>query len=471
MAPTAVTPTGVRDGDPDALAGLCAARGDAVLAYCEKVAGSAASATAAAEAFGRFRARVVATADLAALNPEEVLVNATRQAAARHGAGQAAGICGDVPLLLASRADRSISIGDLERLERHLESCWACRAPVARFKAAERAYRDPPGRPVEPDVAEAIIAALAAAAPVRGREPEPEPVPRAVDRLPVTEHVPAITDSLGIDTSDAVTAEHPQLYDDPYQDPAEHDVLPSGNGSRRDLHGIAASATARLRFRRAGAQMPETTATTAAREPRRVAGRELPRAQRGPESAPAGPSPLAAPRPPVLLPVALIAFALIIALLVAGVFSGGEPASSRQSPAPAVEPQAAGKTPKIVVVPGAKDATAAAVERAKQRARAERRRDARVARQPAPAPTQGASTPEPVAPAPATPPAAVSAPPPPPPPPAAADNASQPARKPGSGNPRVGTDNGATGSDQLPAPDTSSVPELAPPDDTALPPG
>jgi len=459
----------VRDGDPDALAGLCAARGDAVLAYCEKVAGTAASATAAAEAFGRFRARVVATADLAALNPEEVLVNATRQAAARHGAGQAAGICGDVPLLLASRAERSISINDLERLEGHLESCWACRAPVARFKAAERAYRDPPGRPVEPDVAAAIIAALAAAAPVRGREPEP--VPRAVDRLPVTEHVPAITDSLGTDTSDEATAEHRQLYDDPYQDPAEHDVLPSSNGSRRDLHGIAAAAMARLRFRRDGAQAPERPATTAAREPRRVAGRELPRPQRGPESAPPGPSALAAPRPPVLLPVALIASALIIALLVAGVFSGGEPASSRQSPAPAVEPQATGKTPKIVVVPGAKDATAAAVERAKQRARAERRRDAKVAREPAPAPTQGASTPAQVAPAPATPPAAVNVRPPPPPPPAAADNASQPARKPSSGNPRVGTDNGATGSDQLPAPDTSSVPELAPPDDTALPPG
>jgi hypothetical protein len=469
MAPPAVTPTGVRDGDPDAFAGLCAARGDAVLAYCEKVAGNAASATAAAEAFGRFRATVVATADLAALNPEEVLVNATRQAAARHGAGHAEGICGDVPLLLASRADRSISISDLERLESHLESCWACRAPVARFKAAERAYRDPPGRPVAPDVAEAIIAALAAAAPVRGREPEP--VPRSADRLPVTEHVPAITDSVGPDTSDDATAEHRELDDDLYQGPADHDVLPSSNGSRRDRHGIAASALARLRFRRDGAQMPATTATASVPEPRPVAGRQLPRPQRGPESAPPGLY-ASSGRPPVLLPVALIAFALIIALLVAGVFSGGEPASSQQSPAPAVEPKATGKTPKVVVVPGAKEATAAAVERAKQRARAERRRDAEVARQPAPVATQGASAPTLVAPAPVTPPAAVNAPRPPAPPPSpAADNASQPTRTPGRGGPRVGTDNGATGSDQLPAPDTSSVPELAPPDDTALPPG
>jgi hypothetical protein len=43
-----VTPVGVRDGDPDALAGLCDRRGPAVLAYCEVVAGAQAAAVAAA---------------------------------------------------------------------------------------------------------------------------------------------------------------------------------------------------------------------------------------------------------------------------------------------------------------------------------------------------------------------------------------------------------------------------------------
>src|SRR5260221_13829297 len=78
----AVTPAGVRDGDPAALAGLCARRGPAGLAYCEELCSPELAARAAAEAFARFRAAVVAADDPAALDPEGVLLGATRRATA-----------------------------------------------------------------------------------------------------------------------------------------------------------------------------------------------------------------------------------------------------------------------------------------------------------------------------------------------------------------------------------------------------
>lgn len=177
----AVTPAGVRDGHPDALAGLCARRGPAVLAYCEHIVGDGHAVIAAAEAFRRFRAAVVQAPDLAGLNPEALLISATRTAAAahvpqppqppevlRHVAHRpATGWCGDVPTLLAARANRRISRIDLARLEQHLSGCPACRAPEARFNAAERAYRDPPATQMPLPTTAAIIAALATAAPIR----------------------------------------------------------------------------------------------------------------------------------------------------------------------------------------------------------------------------------------------------------------------------------------------------------------
>ena len=86
----------------------------------------------------------------------------------------APGHCAAVPRLLAERADKTLPDADLARLEAHLAECWACRAPVARFKAAERAYLDPPEPKLDPAVAEQILAALVAAVPP---PPEPEPEP------------------------------------------------------------------------------------------------------------------------------------------------------------------------------------------------------------------------------------------------------------------------------------------------------
>jgi hypothetical protein len=174
----------VRDGDHDALAGLCARRGPAVLAYCQRVAGEEQAVAVAAEAFRRFRAAVVAADDLTGLNPEALLISATREAAVSRiprPADQpqalrfaprrpATGWCGDTPALLAARANRRISTIDRARLEQHLLGCPACRAPLARFEAAERVYRDPPDEPLPLPASAAIMAALAAAAPVTTRE-------------------------------------------------------------------------------------------------------------------------------------------------------------------------------------------------------------------------------------------------------------------------------------------------------------
>src|ERR687894_3152587 len=173
--PAAITPAGVRDGDPAALAGLCAARGPSVLAYCRHVAGDANAGEAAAEAFASFRAAVVATKDLADLNPEALLIHTTRNAAARHAPHAALDVCAVVPLLLAARADKTISATDGDTLDQHLEQCWSCRAPVARFEAAERAYRDPPDSQMDPEIATGIVAAMVAAGSANGDGAVDEP--------------------------------------------------------------------------------------------------------------------------------------------------------------------------------------------------------------------------------------------------------------------------------------------------------
>src|SRR5436189_4694569 len=80
--PAVVTPSGVRDGDPAALHGLCERRGASVSAYCHEVCGAEEATRAAAEAFARFRAAVVALDDLTTIDPEALLLSATRHAAA-----------------------------------------------------------------------------------------------------------------------------------------------------------------------------------------------------------------------------------------------------------------------------------------------------------------------------------------------------------------------------------------------------
>jgi hypothetical protein len=179
-----VTPTGIRDGDPGALAALVERRANAVLAYCEAVCPPGIAPRAAAEAFARFRAAVAAAEDPRALDPERLLIGATRHAAAsltsvaggdaprgglrrRLGRGTGASeTCAHVPDLLAARADGALGEADQQRLSRHLERHDECRTLAAAQERAEARYAAPPERTVPIGALSEIMAALATAAPI-----------------------------------------------------------------------------------------------------------------------------------------------------------------------------------------------------------------------------------------------------------------------------------------------------------------
>jgi len=459
------------------------------------VAGDAEAADAAAEAFAEFRRAVVGTPALPDLNPEALLISATRTAAARHAAGNAAGICAELPGLLAARAEKSISGADAARLDAHLESCWACRAPVARFKAAERAYRDPQEPAIDPAIAAQIFVALATAAPSPAVAPPPaEPEassngsgPPAPLAAPVDATVRAPSDTLDRPTTEFQTldvlepdpvAAQEAVVDEPAT-PREAGVVGALLGSfglrqgRADLtlaprvdepepesEIVLEGKPARRPSRKPKSASASASATSGAsiRAP-------LPRARRTPQPASRG---LRSGRParrlPLVLPIVLVIIAILIALFVSGVFGGNDPASSPRVAVPADTP-ADGTPADVVVVPGATDASGDAVEVAKarerERARAKRRRQA-VADQ-----ETVKTTPAPAASA-TTPPAVVT--PAPPPPPAAATNDTGTAKKSGSGR-KIDTGSGATGAEQIPPPaDSSTVPDLAPPPEPATTP-
>ena len=178
---SAVTPAGVRDGEPDALRGLVARRGPAVLAYCAAVCEPDVAPRAAAEAFARFRGAVAAASEPGALAPEPLLLGATRHSAAsmartapQAGSGLrrvlgdrgANDTCALVPTLLAAQADGMLSPDDQERLRRHLDRHPACRTIEAGFRQAQARYDAPPDRPVPPAVERLVLHALVAAAPL-----------------------------------------------------------------------------------------------------------------------------------------------------------------------------------------------------------------------------------------------------------------------------------------------------------------
>ena len=170
-----------------------------------------------------------------------------------------------------------------------------------------------------------------------------------------------------------------------------------------------------------------------------------------------------------VLPIVLILLALLVALYVSGVFGGNDPASSPSVSVPADSPGAT-TTPQVVAVPGAKDASADAVETAKARARGEghsggeeeeagdedRRLDAghaaggRLATAGRVPPASGQSGRR----APTTP-----------------SREPAPQRDTGGDDEKqIDAGSGATGAEQIPpAADPSGVPDLAPPPETATP--
>jgi hypothetical protein len=188
--PGAITPEGVRAGDPAALAALVERRGGAVLAYAREVSEPADAPLAAAEALARFRAAVVAIGDAGGLDPERLLLSATRHASAAHarppvetgGARRILGrghtdTCARMPALIVARAENLLGDADLDRLGRHLDRCPTCRATEAAFRRAERAYVATTHLPLDETTTALLVSALVEAAPVEGAPPEPEPAP------------------------------------------------------------------------------------------------------------------------------------------------------------------------------------------------------------------------------------------------------------------------------------------------------
>ena len=226
----AVTPEGIRDGDPAALAALVERRANAVLAYSEAVCASSAAERATAEAFARFRAAVAAAEDPRSFDPGALLLDATRHAAAsltvtptptadnglrrKLGAGRGPGAsetCALIPGLLAARAEGALSTADQERLARHLERHPACRALADAVDRAEADYASPPSRMVPIGTLSEIMLALTAAAPMIAApgaeldfadvafveaatvDPEPQPEPEQAEPAPVAAVAPEPT--------------------------------------------------------------------------------------------------------------------------------------------------------------------------------------------------------------------------------------------------------------------------------------
>jgi len=178
---TGVTPAGIREGRPDVLRALVAARGAAVLEYCRALTTADVAPRAAAEAFARFRAAVVDAPDLTAVDPDVLLLGATRHAAAAFartaGAkgreGRLEDFCAAVPGLLAARAAGILGPDEQERLASHLERCPGCRGLAADVERAEIAYREATPGPIPPAAEAMALAALESAAPVLPAAPVP----------------------------------------------------------------------------------------------------------------------------------------------------------------------------------------------------------------------------------------------------------------------------------------------------------
>lgn len=182
---TPVTPLGVRDGDPAALAGLAERRSGSVVDYMRLACGSdAVVMDATAEAFARFRGAVVAAEDPYALAPDPLLLSCTRHSAAAMTRVDArTADCHATPFLLVGEYEGVNAPTDRARLTRHLATCDACARIATGYADAENAFRAPHVPEADTAIVARIIAALQAAGPAPDavQETTPEPVLPALE--------------------------------------------------------------------------------------------------------------------------------------------------------------------------------------------------------------------------------------------------------------------------------------------------
>jgi len=400
----------VRAGDPGALAGLVELRGDAVLAYAAAVTGPGPGRDAAAEAFSRFRAHVAALDDVRGLQPDDLLRGAVRETAAarvppptRGGVRRLArsrGTCAWVPRLVAARANRALSPADTVRLDRHLAGCVDCRAVRERFRIAEQAYGEAGTAPLSEAEARALLFALATAAPlasgtpqevsnaalallpdevvqrppagpapaVSAAEPEPAPEPEPAAPAPEPEpevpapepepEVPAPEPEVPAPEPEAPEAEVPALAPEPEPEvpsPEPQPAPPASAPEPEPRPEVSAPPPEPEPEHAASAPEPEPL-PPAAESADETAAQPVPRPLAGNNSAD---SPVAVGRAPadeddvparrlttLVLPVAIVAGAVVGALAVSGVIVPREPATAEEpfsfeAPAPTTEVGAA----------------------------------------------------------------------------------------------------------------------------------
>jgi len=195
-----ITRAKIREGDPGALAALCERRGSAVYAYCVQVAGTGDAAIAAADALAQFRVAVVAPTALTNLDAETMLRRMTRRAAASRGA-EVFGTHDDVPGTADGCAAQTASFLDYiegalspaesQILDDHVRSCSDCAATLRRAVAGERAFDRAPSVSLPLPVAEDLLRAMIAAAPVHAHDGDEAEAEAEAMRLLAGDHTPA----------------------------------------------------------------------------------------------------------------------------------------------------------------------------------------------------------------------------------------------------------------------------------------
>ena len=178
VPPTAVTPDGLRGGDPLVLATLVERRGADVLAYATAVSPPGAGLRTAAAALVEFRLAVPAATD-PGFDPAVELLAATRRVAAVRAENpfrpgdhprprERTPVCEDAPRLLVAWAAGRLPDADADRLREHVAGCPDCDALHDAFDRAEAAFAGGASPAPAPAEAGALIAAMALATPGDG---------------------------------------------------------------------------------------------------------------------------------------------------------------------------------------------------------------------------------------------------------------------------------------------------------------
>ena len=166
-----ITLSKLRNGAPDALAALCARRGPAVYAYCERVVGAEHAAEVAAAALAQFRLAVISPGALSDTQQAEPLLrHVTRRVALAHlfktvegdsisdeCRGRSGGLVGYVGDKLSPDERAAVSA--------HIERCATCAATLRRLKAGEPAFSQS-NPPLKPTMAQLMLTAMVSVAPV-----------------------------------------------------------------------------------------------------------------------------------------------------------------------------------------------------------------------------------------------------------------------------------------------------------------